>query len=94
MKRLIGYLLGLGLIAFGVVAFIGQSSIAERSGNMDDFYAGLVMGGLAGFAGLVTLFAVARSKGKKADPNAAQATIWGVGMATLGDDGGDAGVGD
>ena len=89
MRKILGFLIGLGLIAFGVIAFVGQSNMAERSGNMDDFYAGLVMGGLLVFAGVVTLFATLRRRKKPADPNEAQAALMGVGMATFMDDGGD-----
>lgn len=87
MRKLLGYLTGLGLFGFGIVAFVGQMNVFERSANSDDFYAALVMGGLLAFAGVVTLIAVARSgRGKKADRSGAEAAIWGVGMATLGDE--------
>jgi hypothetical protein len=89
MRKLIGILIGLGLIAFGVVAFIGQSSMAERSGNVDDFYAGVVMGGLLGFAGLVTLIAVLRRRKSKSNGDDASSAIWAVGMNSGIDSDGD-----
>ena len=90
MRKFFGVLIGLGLIAFGVVAYVGQSNMAERSGNMDDLYAGMVMGGLAVFAGLLTIFVVLKKPKSPADPNQAAASLWAVGMTTLNDDvGGD-----
>jgi len=86
MRKFIGVLIGLGLIAFGVVAFIGQSNMAQRSGTADDFYAGLVMGGLLGLAGLVTLYAVLKKRKQPADAKDASATIWAVGMNTMADE--------
>ena len=88
MRKILGVLIALGMIGFGVVAFIGQSNVAERTGNMDDFYAGLVMGGLLVFAGLVTLFAVLRKRKKPADMADTSATLWAVGMTTMADDDG------
>ncbi len=86
MRKFFGVLLGLGLAGFGVVAFVGQSNMAQRTGNVDDLYAGMVMGGLLVFAGLVTLYAVLRKPKKPADPAEAGAAIWAVGMTTLSDD--------
>ncbi|MDJ0821529.1 MAG: hypothetical protein QNJ09_06920 [Paracoccaceae bacterium] len=86
MKKFFGTLIGLGLAGFGVIAYVGQAGMAERSGNVDDLYAGMVMGGLLVFAGVLTLWAVFRKPKKPADPAAAAATVWAVGMTTLGDD--------
>ena len=90
VKKLIGALIGLGLIVFGVIAYIGQSNVSERTGDVDDFYAGLVMGGLLGFAGLVTLIAVFRKrKPKPGEAASAAAAVWAVGMTSDFDGGGD-----
>ncbi|MCP3970747.1 MAG: hypothetical protein GY717_10640 [Rhodobacteraceae bacterium] len=93
-KRILGTLIGLGLAGFGVVAFLGQAGMAERSGNPDDFYAGLVMGGLLGFAGLVTLIAVWRRRKPGRQSTEDGTTIWAVGMTSRLDNDGYDGGGD
>ena len=90
MRKFIGVLIGLGLIAFGVIAFLGQSNVSQRNGNIDDFYAGLVMGGGLGFAGLVTLYAVLKNPKKPIDPNEVEAVLWAAAMTSLASDDGDA----
>ncbi|SHJ67685.1 hypothetical protein SAMN05444000_111118 [Shimia gijangensis] len=37
MRKFIGVLIGLSLIEFGVIAFVGQSNVAQRNGNVEDF---------------------------------------------------------
>lgn len=83
MRRFIGVLIGFGLIGFGLVAFFGQLNVSQRNGNIDDLYAGIIMGGSLGVAGLVTLFAVLKKPKKPVDSNEVRATLWAAAMSSL-----------
>jgi hypothetical protein len=73
--------------ALGTAASLYMEAVA--TGDHDDLYAAIFVGGMLGFVGLILLILVFR-KPQDPDPTASGAAIWAVGMTTLGDsDGGN-----
>jgi len=88
IRKIILLLLSLGFFAAGAVFALGELNLAAKTGDQDHVYAALFGGGLFTFVGLMLLFLVFRKR-KPANPEAAAATVWAVGMTTAMDDGGD-----
>lgn len=88
IRKLILLLLSLGFFAGALVFAAGQMNLATRTGDHDHVYAALFGGGCLGFVGLILMILVFKKR-KPAEPEAAAAAIWAVGMTTLADDAGD-----
>ncbi|MBK1636414.1 hypothetical protein [Rhodovulum adriaticum] len=86
IRKLLGLVIALGFLFFGLASFFGFYEQSLATGNRDDLYAGIFMGGLLCFCGLLLLVVVLRKPRKPADPAAAAATIWAVGMTSDFDD--------
>lgn len=101
MRLVIGVILGIVMLGIALVSLAGGIDMFARGGWSDDVAAAGVIGVLMLVVAVLIFVASigahrrrkARARGEAVapdDPNAAQAAIYAVGMATLGDDfGGD-----
>ncbi len=83
MRKLIAILLGLGAIVGAIPVFLGFWNQSQATGNPEDLYAGLFLGGMCVFIGVLILVASGRTP--RNDPDGDAATLWAVGMASAQD---------
>jgi ABC-type nitrate/sulfonate/bicarbonate transport system permease component len=89
LRKLIIYLIAIGLCGAGLGFFAGQASLGYRTGDAEAIFAGLFVGGLLGFAGIALIVLARRKPLQSVDPDAVVATS--LAMAIGSESGSDSG---